>query len=805
MSMQTGGIFQFGEFQIDARARTLRREDKIVTLNFRAFDVLLYFVQNPGKVLSRDELIKNVWPDSFVDENSLAQSISMLRRALDEKPGDNNYIVTLTGRGYQFVAPVRVVAPEGGTILPAEAAASNSSGLIFQKQTIRTSVITEEQEQEEQEPLSLPASRNRVVVGLFSAVAAVAVAVLGLYAWKASHRAPPMKEADLVLVSDFVNTTGEPIFDDTLKQALTVKLAESPYFNVALDAKTRQTLSLMGKSPGERVVLPIARDVCQREGAKVLVGGSIVRVGNRYTIDLNAMNCLTGASVTREETDALNKEDVLSKLGQVIPALRRSLGESLSSIQKFDTPIEQATTKSLAALKAYTSGDEKRAQGQDAESVPYYKMAIELDPDFAIAYARLAAVYHNLQQPALGDEYLRKAFERREHVSEREKFYIQAHYYVDVTGETDKAIETYKLWAEVYPHDWIPCNNLCNEYFRIGQPDLAIAAGQQALRLNPSHPLPYSALAHAYQAASRFAEAKAICEKAKTEKLDNWVTHSTLYEVAVAETDETAMQRELTWFKGKPMESWVVMDQAENAMAQGRLRRSRELYEQARTLAFKQDLKEYANEIAVDQAGAEADFGNAAEARKLAESSLYLMPDSPNLKATAALALARSGEVDRATALADESARLKPLDLKLNNVALPSARAAIELSRKNPAKAIAQLQRTLPYDFSTGSGGSTMYYRGLALLELNSGKEAEAQFQRILDNPTFIGNIYWPLAHLGIARATALQARTGQGAAVDAARTQSIAAYREFFTLWKDADPDIPILKEAKAEYAKLQ
>jgi DNA-binding winged helix-turn-helix (wHTH) protein/tetratricopeptide (TPR) repeat protein len=801
--MQTGGIFQFGEFQIDARARTLRRDEEIVTLSFRAFDVLLYFVQNPGKVLTRDELLKNVWPDSFVDENSLAQSISMLRRALDEKPGDNSYIVTLTGRGYQFVAPVRVVAPENGSTLPetATAARSNSSGLIFQKHTIRTSVITEEKEQ-----LSLPAPRNRAVAGVVSALAVAAISVAGFYAWK-SRQVPPMKESDLVLVSDFVNTTGEPIFDGTLKQALTVKLEESPYFNVVLDGKTRQTLGLMGRSPAERVVLPIARDVCQREGAKVLVGGSIVRLGNKYALDLDAMNCLTGASVARQETDALNKEEVLGKLGQVIPALRRSLGESLSSIQKFDTPIEQATTKSLAALKAYTSGDEKRAQGQDAESVPSYKMAIELDPDFAIAYARLAAVYHNLQQPALGDEYLRKAFERREHVSEREKFYIQAHYYVEVTGETDKAIETYKLWTEVYPHDWIPCNNLCNEYNRIGQLDLAIAAGQQALRLNPSHSLPYAGLAHAYQFASRFAEAKAICERAKAEKLDNWIIHSILYSVAAAEGDETAMQRELNWFKGNPMESWVVMDQADNAMALGHLRRSRELFEHARSLALKQDLKEFADEITEDQAGSEADLGNVQEARKLVESSLHLVPNSTDLKASAALALARSGDVERATALAEEAARLKPLNLKLNNVTLASVRAAIELDRKNPAGAIAQLQRALPYDLSTGSAGPngpTIYYRGLAFLELNSGKEAEAQFQRILSNPSFTGGIYWPLAHLGLARANALQARTDQGTAADAARARALTAYRDFLALWKDADPDIPILREAKAEYAKL-
>jgi eukaryotic-like serine/threonine-protein kinase len=357
----------------------------------------------------------------------------------------------------------------------------------------------------------------------------------------------------------------------------------------------------------------------------------------------------------------------------------------------------------------------------------------------------------------------------------------------------------------VYPHDWIPCNNLCNEYGRIGQLDLAIAAGQQALRLNPSHSLPYAGLAHAYQFASRFAEAKAICERAKAEKLDNWITHEALYDVAVDEADETAMQRELNWFKGNPMESWVVMDQATNAIALGHLRRSRELFEHARMLAIKQDLKGFADEIAEDQAVFEADFGKAQEVRKLAKFFLHLMPDSPDLKASAALALARSGEVERATALAKESARLKPLNLKLNNVTLASARAAIELDRKNPAGAIAKLQRALPYDLSTGRNGSTMYYRGLAFLELNSGKEAEAQFERILNSPILTGTIYWPLAHLGLARANALRARTEQGAAADAARARALAAYRDFLTLWKDADPDIPILKEAKAEYAKLQ
>jgi hypothetical protein len=296
--------------------------------------------------------------------------------------------------------------------------------------------------------------------GVSVALAVAAVSVLRT--WR-----PSINEGDLVLVSDFVNTTGEPIFDGSLKQAVTVKLAESPYFNIALDARTRQTLSLMGRSPDERVLPPIAREVCQREGAKVVVGGSIVGLGSKYVLGLDATNCLTGTSVAHQQIEAPNREQVLNKLAQVLTPLRSRLGESLGSIQRFDTPIEQATTKLLPALKAYTSGDEKRARGQEDESIPFYKMAIELDPDFAIAYARLGALYTNLQQRELADEYLRKAFVRREHISEREKFYIAAHYYVDSTQETHKAIETYILWTEVYPHDWIPFSNLSNEYVRI--------------------------------------------------------------------------------------------------------------------------------------------------------------------------------------------------------------------------------------------------------------------------------------------------------------------------------------------------
>jgi len=641
-----------------------------------------------------------------------------------------------------------------------------------------------------------PKSKKHPWGWIATAAVGVALFIVGTFLFLHARRSPGLGEMDLVLVSDFVNTTGEPIFDGTLKQAVAVKLAESPYFNLVPDARTRQTLSLMNRSPDERVLPPIAREVCQREGAKVVVGGSILRLGNEYALDLDATNCLTGSNLSHEKIDAVKKEEVLNRLGRVIPEMRRQLGESLSSIQKFDTPIEQATTKSLAALKAYTSGEERRAQGQEAESIPFYKMAIELDPDFAIPFAKLASVYGNLQEFDLSDEYLRKAFERRERVSEKEKFYIAAHYYSSSTKETDKEIETYKLWTQVYPHDLIPFNNLSDAYARIGQPEKAIEAGQQALRLNPKHASPYAVLATAYWQATRFPEAKAICERAIAEKLDNFTIHRTLYNIAFAEGDQPAMQREIDWFKGKPLESWITYHQASATLSLGEVRKSRELFESARAMALKQGLKEQAASITEDQAYFEADLGNGKEARTLADLALRMTPDSVEAKSFAALAFARAGEVRRAEALTSDVSKRPSLGTQMDSVILPCVRAAMELNKRNPSAAVEALQRAEPYNLGANAPqGVALYYRGLAYLELKSGKEAATQFQEIIDNRGVVTtSIYWPLAHLGLARAYAI---TGN-------REPSLAQYREVLAFWKNGDPDLRILKEANTEYKAL-
>ena len=623
--------------------------------------------------------------------------------------------------------------------------------------------------------------------------------ILGTIFFRHRPKSLTLGATDWVLVSDFVNATGEPIFDGALKQAVTVKFAESPYFNILLDSTTRQTLKLMGRQPDERVVPPVARDVCQREGAKVVIGGSIVRVGDKYILDLDATNCLSGDSLAHAEAEAQNKDEVLLRLGQLIPPIRRKLGEAVNSIQKFDTPIEQATTGSLAALKAYTSADEKRAQTQETEAIPFYKMAIELDPGFAIPYARLGAIYGDLGEHGLADQYMKQAFERREHVSEREKFYIAVHYYQDSTGEDDKAIETYKLWTQTYPHDWIPFNNLATEYQKVGDPGKEVESAREALKLNPNHGLPYAGLVTAYRIAGRFAEAKAIADKAITGKLDGFIVHFNLYMVAFAEIDQAAMQREIDWFKGKPLESWNLNHRAWAAMSLGKVRRGRELFDASRASALQNGMKEYAVATATDQAQIEAELGNFKDAREKVNLALQLMPDSEVAKAGAALALARVGDTRRAEGLIDQLSQHHPLYLLLNKVSLASARAASKLNQDNPAGAIEELQPSIPYDLA--SNGTvpeciTLYLRGVAYLQKGSASEAAAQFQRLIDHRGVSPiSVYWSLAHLQLARA---YAKTGD---VDKSRTE----YRDFLTLWKDADPDVPILKEAKTEYAKLQ
>jgi DNA-binding winged helix-turn-helix (wHTH) protein/tetratricopeptide (TPR) repeat protein/predicted Ser/Thr protein kinase len=625
-----------------------------------------------------------------------------------------------------------------------------------------------------------------------AAAIAVALVVLGA-ALVHYRRRPALTERDFVVLADFVNTTGEPVFDGTLKQALAVQLGQSPFLNIFPEERIRVTLRFMGRPADERVSREVAREICQREGIKALLAGSISRLGENYAITLEAVNAQTGEILASEQVEARGKEQVLTALGRAASSLRAELGESLSSIQKFDAPLEQATTSSLEALRAFSLGDQQRAKGADFDAIPFFKRAIELDPNFALAYARLAAASINIGEIEQAGEYAKKAFELRDRVSERERFYIAARYYNAVTGETNKAIEIYETWQHTYPRDYAPWTNLAYLYLNLGQCDKALEEARGAIKLDPDRPFAVLNLAAAYMGLGRLEEAKAILDKALAENPDSSGIRLMRFVIAYAQGDATAMQRCADAARGKPGEEALFMAQGQAAAFTGELQRAREIFRRSVEIALRSNLRESAAGVQAQGALIEAEFGNARQAREGAGAALTLAR-AKAAQAIAAIALARAGDAGRARQLVDELARRSPTDTLLNATLLATARAAIELQADNPGKAIELLRPASQYEFAYYSGFVPIYLRGHAYLWAKDGGKAAAEFQKILEHRGVdpVSPLY-ALAHLGLARASALAGDT----------VKSRLAYQNFLALWRNADPDIPVLRAAKAEYAR--
>jgi DNA-binding winged helix-turn-helix (wHTH) protein/tetratricopeptide (TPR) repeat protein len=811
MPMKAREIFQFGEFQIDARARTLRREDEIVTLNYRAFDVLVYFAQNPGRALTRDELLKNVWPDTYVDEHSLAQSISVLRRALEEKPGDNSYIVTLPGRGYQFVAPVRVVSQESLAIVPDAATSARPGGMIFQQQTIRTSVITEEQVSSG--TAALPESRAARVPELWKIAVPVLLAALlvaGGFYYHARQR-ERLTEKDTIVLGDFANSTGDAIFDDTLKTALNISLRQSPFLNVLPDSQVTKTLQLMTRPAGTKLTPEVARELCQRAGSKAYIAGAIGSLGSEYVLQLKAVNCLSGDTLAEKQVTAASKEKVLDTLGEAASKLRGELGESLATVQKFDAPLSPATTNSLEALKAYAVGIAHERQSA-AAALPYFQRSVELDPNFARGYLGLANQYTDLGKPSRANEYLTKAFQLRGHTSELEKLRIAGVYYMQVTGELDKAAQTYQAQIEDYPRDPI-IGSVGNLYAELGQYEKAAEATRQAQLLSPDFHGWYSNLATYALSSQRFDEAQKIIDQAQAKKIDNFQLRIARYALAFFGSDSAGMAEQQQWFAGKAEYANFGLALASDTEAYaGHAAEARELIKRAVDSAVRTDNKEVGAIYLAIAAQREAVYGRLAEARQGAVEALKLAPTSPGAAAEAALAFALAGDTGQAESLAQDLEERFPFDTQMQSLWLPAIRAQLALDENHPAPALMSLQAasaielgTIPFVNNISCLYPT-YVRGEAFLAAGQGSASAAEFQKILDHSGIVWNCWTgALAHLGLARANALQSKTTQGVVADAARVRALAAYNDFLTLWKEADPDIPILKQAKAEYAKLK
>jgi serine/threonine protein kinase/tetratricopeptide (TPR) repeat protein len=638
----------------------------------------------------------------------------------------------------------------------------------------------------------VPKKSNLWKVVVPSVVVLVALVAGGLY--YRSHRAQPLTEKDAVILADFTNTTSDSVFDGTLRQGLSAQLEQSPFLNLLSDQQVAKTLALMTQPKDVRLTSELAREVCERTGSTATIEGSISSLGSDYVVGLKAVNCHSGDLLANEQATASSKEQVLKALGEAATKLREKLGESLASVQKYDAPAESVTTPSLEALQAYTLGVEAMIVKNDyGAAIPLFQRAINLDSNFAMAYARLGTCYSNLAQAARAAESQRKAYELRERVSEREKFYIASHYEHQVLGDLEAARKTFELWAQTYPRDSTPITNLGFIYLTLGGSEKALAANQEALKLNPAG-LSYANVVASYLFLNRLDEAKATAQEAQAKHLDSPSIHINLYSVAFLQHDAAGMEREAATLMGKPgFEDLMLFSESQTAGYAGQFAKKRELLRRAVDSATRADEKETAAGYQAGAAIQEAMAGNAAFAKQQAQAALALS-NGRDVEGYAGIALALAGDSAQAARLADDLAKRFPEDTIVQSEYLPMIHGAIALESGNAAKAVEALVAASPYEL-----GQTLwpaYIRGNAYLKSGQGSAAPVEFQKIVDHPGAVQNDpVGALAHLGLARAYALSGDT----------TKARTAYQDFFGLWKDADPDIPILKEAKAEYAKLQ
>jgi serine/threonine protein kinase/tetratricopeptide (TPR) repeat protein len=642
-----------------------------------------------------------------------------------------------------------------------------------------------------------PKKTSKLLIPALVVSALAALIAGGLYF--RSKQSAKLTEKDSVLLADFVNTTGDGVFDGTLKQALAVQLAQSPYLNILPESRIRQALRFMGRSADERVSKDVAHEICLREAVKAMLIGSISSLGSHYVITLEAVNAQTGDSLDREQVEADSKEQVLKSLDRAASGLREKLGESIGSVQKFATPLEAATTSSLEALKEFSLGEAAHSKFDDVTALPHLQRAVELDPNFAMALAVLGVANSNTGNARLTSEYVQKAFDVKDRASEREKFYISSHYYGTFRGQKDKNLETLEQWSQAYPRDTVPLNNMSLTLQDIGQHEKALAIASQALRLDPKDPYAYQNVSASYQYLNRYDEAKAVAEQAIAQKVDPWSVHMMLYWTAFVRGDQTAMQQEVARATGKEDEAIIVLLHAQGQCALGKIQQARESFVRTAADAQARGSKSWAALNLAGEAYCDAETGFTAEARQKINAALALSEDTDS-DADAAHLFARIGDTPRAEKLIADVAKQAPFNTLLNQVKLPTARAILSLERNQAAQAVAALDSAKPFDLAADrrllGTFAALYVRGEAFLHSRDGAQAVTAYQTIIDHrgidPT---SPFVSLSRLGLGRAYALQG--------DSAKAK--AAYQDFFALWKDADPDVPVLKTAKAEYEKLK
>ena len=764
-------VVGFADFKVDLRAGVLYRNGASIRLQEQPFQVLALLTEHAGEVVSREQLRIHLWPvDTFVDfDNSLNAAVAKIREALGDSPDSPRFIETLPRRGYRFIAPVEK--------LP------TSAFLVQSQRTVSDAPATW--------------ARGRWWVAIL--IVGIALGVGGY--WAKQEFARRLTDKDTIVLADFDNSTGDSVFDDTLKQALAVQLQQSPSLSLVPDQQVRETMRFMERPPNEHVAGAVAQEICERQGGKVVLQGAIKSVGSHYVLSLNALNCKTGASVAGGQAEVEGKEQVLAALGDMALRLRRKLGESLALVEKYDTPVAEATTSSLDALRVYSLGVNEQDKGNDAGAIPFFKHAIELDPNFALAYMRLYIADWDIGEYESGREAAAKAFALRGRVSERERLSITALYHDIVTGDLQKVIEADELWAKTYPRESIPHASLATDYSLIGSYERALEESNAVIRLAPHSTFGYGNLALAQQGLNHWSDARVAMEQLITIG-DESQAYSCLFTLAFAQGDQPAMEKYLEIGSKKIQESDMptfLFNQATLAAFQGQLRNARELVDAAVRSADRVGLKQNQPAMLAQEARWEAQLGNL---QRAGERARYVAKQAHGIdvELNAALALALTGETQIVHKLADDLEHTHPDDTIMKAVSVPLVRATISVQRGNPQQALELLKLSEPYELGIGlyyfPALMPTYVRGQAYLKMRDGPRAATEFRKILDHrgsgPTSLNFV---LAELGLAQANAI---VGD---LPGART----AYRDFLASWKDADPDIPILKQAKAEFAKLQ
>jgi serine/threonine protein kinase/Tfp pilus assembly protein PilF len=695
---------------------------------------------------------------------------------------------TESGRSASVSSGSAAVAQEGGSLVTPQPSLSQASpvpGVPSSSTRVKVAEVT--------------GAGGRLWKILIPA-AAILVAAIGGWLYFRSHQtAKALTEKDTIVLADFDNKTGDAVFDDTLKQGLSVQLEQSPFLELVSDNKVNQTLKMMGRPAGDRLTPEVAREVCQRTSSKAMLTGSIAGIGSQFVIGLKAVNCNTGDVLAGAQEQAAGKEAVLKSLDAAAVSLRSKLGESLSSVQKYETPVADATTSSLEALKAYSLGQKTRFAKGETAALPFFKRAVELDPKFALAYRAMAVAYSDVNEIGRAAEYSRKAHDLREKVSERERFSIDGFYYLIATGELEKAAQTYELWKQTYPRDSIPYGNLGYIYVSLGNYEKALEESREALRLEPNNAISYLNVGGGYTSLNRLDEAEAVYKQAEERKVENESLLANRYQLAFLKGDAAKMAQLALAAVGKPgAEDLLMAAQADTEGWYGRLKNAHELTRRAMDSAEHNDAKESAASYQAAAALREVESGSQEQARADANAALKLAPNR-DVRAVAALALARAGDTAGAEKLAAELDKTFPLDTLVQRYWLPTIRAAVALERKDPNRAIELLKDASTLELGQATSGLNIflcpaYVRGEAYLMLHDGNAAAAEFQKFIDHRGVVVNFPWgALARLGLARAYAMQGDTAKAK----------AAYQDFLTLWKDADPDIPIFIAAKSENSK--